>query len=40
MTIAAAVEELQGHQLSQEMQTSIVQSLREGFLKAPPSWAA
>lgn len=40
MTISTAMEELQDYQLSQEMQASIVQSLREGILRTPPSWAA
>jgi len=39
MTVTTAVEELRGHRLSQEMQETIVQSLRDGVPTASPDWA-
>jgi hypothetical protein len=38
MTVNTAIEELLDNRLSNEMQESIVQSLREGMPTAPPGW--
>jgi hypothetical protein len=38
LTVTTAVQELSGHQLSQDMQNTIAQSLRDGVRTAPPGW--